>query len=133
MSEQRFIGYIQEPDVRDGVIIEAKFNSGFLRAVFDKRVVLVIVLTCDDRLFVITFRGVRLASITNVKGMRLHSLKEMYATPPFRRFLFVDSEEENNRDVEVVARDISSVELTEDFISKDAIARLRNLYPRPRR
>jgi hypothetical protein len=133
MSEQRFIGYIQEPDVRDGVIIATEFKSGFLRALFDKRVVLVIVLTCDERLFVITFRGVRSASITNVKGMRLHSLKEMYATPPFRRFLFVDSEEENNRDVEVVARDISSVELTEDFIPKEAIERLRNLFPRPRR
>jgi hypothetical protein len=132
MSEQRFIGYIQEPDVRDGVIIEAEFKSGFLRAVFDKRVVLVMVLTCDDRLFVIELRGVRSASITNVKGMRLHSLKEMYATPPFRRFLFVSSEEDN-RHVEVVAREISSVEMTEDFVSRDAIAQLRNLFPRTQR
>lgn len=133
MSEQEFIGYIQEPDVRDAVIIEAEFKSGLLRSVFDKRVVRVMVLTYDDRLFVIAFRGVRSASITNVKGMRLHSLKEMYATPPFRRFLFVDSEEENNRYVEVVAREISSVEMTGDFVSEDAIAQLRNLFPRPRR
>jgi len=132
MSEHRFIGYIQEPDVRDGVIIDAKFKSGFLRSVFDKRVVLAVVLTYDERLFVIDFRGVRSASINNVKGMRLHSLKEMYATPPFRRFLFVDSEEENNRYFEVVAREISSVEMTEDIISKDAIAHLRNLFPRTR-
>lgn len=133
MSEQRFIGYIQEPDVRDGVIIEGEFKSGFLRSVFDKRVVRVMVLTYDERLFVIEFRGVRSANVTNVKGMRLHSLKEMYATPPFRRFLFIDSEEENNRHIEVVAQEISSVELTEDFVSKDAIAHLRNLFPRPQR
>lgn len=91
------------------------------------------VLTDDDRLFVIAFRGVHSANITNVKGMRLHSLKEMYATPPFRSFLFVDAEDENNRYVEVVAREISSVELTEDFVSKDAVAHLRNLFPRPQR
>ena len=133
MSEPRFIGDIQEPDVCDGVIIGAKFKSGFLRSVFDKRVVLIVVLNYDERLFVIEFRGVRSASITNVKGMKLHSLKEMYATPPFRRFLFVDSEEESNRYIEVVAREISSVEMTEDFVSKDAIAHLRNLFPRPQR
>lgn len=96
LSKDSLVTY-KEPDVRDGVIIEAKFKSGFLRSVFDKRVVLVVVLTYDDRLFVIEFRGVRSASITNVKGMKLHSLKEMYATPPFRKFLFVDSDEESNR------------------------------------
>jgi len=89
MSEQTFIGYIQEPDVHDGVIIRARYKSGFLRSLFDKRVVLVVVLTYDERLFVIEFGRVRSASITNVEGMRLYSLSEMYATPPFRKFVFV--------------------------------------------
>ena len=88
------------------------------------------VLTYDERLFLIEFSGVRSASITNVKGMRLYSLGEMYTPPPFRRFLFVDSEEESNRHLKVVAREISSVELTEDFVPKDAVVYLSNLFPR---
>src|SRR5829696_3702081 len=132
MSEQTFIGYIQEPDVHDGVIIRARYKSGFLRSLFDKRVVLVVVLTYDDRLFVIEFGRVRSASITNVEGMRLYSLSEMYATPPFRKFVFVDSEEKSNRNFEVVSREISSVELTEDFVPGDAVRHLRNLFPRQR-
>jgi|SRR6185503_7345985 len=130
MSEQTFIRYIQEPDVHDGVIIAAEYKSGFLRSILNKRVVVVAVLTYDDRLFSIRFGQVRSASITNAEGMRLYALKEMSATPPFRRFLFVDSEEKSNRHFEVVAQDISSVELTEDFIPREAFVRLRNLYPR---
>lgn len=130
MSEQTFVGYIQEPDVHDGVIIKARYKNGFLRSVFDKREVVVMVLTYEKRLFGIFFRGVRSASITNVEGMRLYSLSEMYATPPFSRFVFVDWEEESNRHLEVVAREISSVELTEEFVPKEAIVHLSNLYPR---
>lgn len=129
MSEEKFIGYIQEPDVHDGVIVKATYKSGFLRSVFDKRVVLVVVLTDEKRLFVIRFGRVRSASIINVDGMILYSLSEMYATPPLRKFVFVDWEDESNRRCEVVAREIESTEMTEDFVGKEAIERLRNLFP----
>ena len=76
---------------------------------------------------------VRSASITNAPGMRLYALKEMYETPPFRRFLFVDAEEKSDRHLEVVAQEISSVELTEEFIPREAFVRLRNRYPRQRK
>src|SRR5262245_42341594 len=133
MSEQTFIGYIQEPDVNDGVIIGTGYKSGFLRSIFDKCVVTVVVLTYDDRLVSIHFGRVRSASITNAEGMRLYSLNEMSATPPLRRFLFVDAEEKSNRNVEVVAREIASVELTGDIIPRDEVVRrLRHLYPKQR-
>ena len=132
MSEQTFVCYIKEPDVHDGVIVGAGYKSGFLRSIFDRRSVTVVVLTRDDRLFVISFGKVRSASITNAEGMRLDALNEMSATPPFRRFLFVDSEETSNRHFEVVAREISSVEMTEDLIPKEAFVRRRNLYPKKR-
>lgn len=130
MSEQRFIGYIQEPDVHDGVIVSATYKSNFLRSVFDKRVLVVLVLTYEERLFVIRFSRVRSTSIRNVDGMRLYSLSEMHATPPFRSFVFVDWEETSNRHCEVVARDIVSTEMTEDFVPKEAIVHLRNLFPK---
>ncbi|HEY0765408.1 MAG TPA: hypothetical protein VGD61_23725 [Pyrinomonadaceae bacterium] len=129
MSEEKFIGYIQEPDVHDGVIVKATYKSGFLRSVFYQRVVLVVVLTEEKRLFVIRFGRVRSASIITVDGMILYSLSEMYATPPLRKFVFVDWEEESNRRCEVVAREIESTEMTEDFVGKEAIERLRNLFP----
>lgn len=119
MSEEKFIGYIQEPDVHDGAIVKATYKSGFLRSVFGKRVVLVVLLTYKERLFVIRFSRVRSASIMNVDGMRLYSLSEMYATPPLRRFVFVDWEVESNRHCEVVARDLVITELTEDFVPKE--------------
>lgn len=129
MSEQRFIGYIQEPDVHDGVIVGATYKSGFLRSVFDKRVLVVLVLTYEERLFVIQFSRVRSASIRNVDGMRLYSLSEMHATPPFRRFVFVDWEEKSDRHCEVVAREIVSTEMTEE-IPREAIVYLRNRFPK---
>jgi hypothetical protein len=132
MSEQTFNSYILEPDVHDGVIVGSRYKSGFLRSVFNRRVVSVVVLTDDDRLFSIVFGRVSSASITNAKGMRLHSFKETYATPPFRRFLFVSSEEKSNHHFEVVARELSSVELTADFVPREAVVHLRNLYPRQR-
>lgn len=133
MSEQTFISYIQEPNIHDGVIVTASYKSGFLRSLFNKRVAMVLILTDDDRLFSIHFARVRSASITNAPGMRLYALKEMYETPPFRRFLFVDAEEKSDRHLEVVAQEISSVELTEEFIPREAFVRLRNRYPRQRK
>lgn len=129
MSDQRFIRYIQEPDVHDGVIINATYKSGFLRSIFDRRVVGVVVLTYEERLFVIQFSRVRSANITNVKGMRLYSLSEMHAQPPFRRFVFVDWEEESERHLEVLAREIASTEMTE-HVPKEAIVHLRNHFPK---
>ena len=130
MSEQRFIGYIQEPDVHDGVIISATYKSGFLRSLFDKRKVQVLVLTHEERLFGIWFTRVRSANIRNADGMRLYSISEMHATPPFRRFVFVDWEEPSDRHCEVVAREIASAEITEDFVPKEAIVHLRKLFPK---
>lgn len=115
---------------KDGFIINAQYLSNILRAVFNNRIVRVLLLTYDQRLFVIGSSKVRSASITNVEGMRLYSISEMYATPPFRRFVFVSSEQEDSDSKsEVLAREISSVELTEDYVSKDAIAHLRKLFP----
>jgi len=99
VSEEKFIGYIQEPDLH-------------------------------DRLFAIRFSRVRSANIKNVDGMRLYALSEMQATPPLRKFVFADWEEESDRYCEVVAREIMSTELTEDFVPKEAIAHLRNTFPR---
>jgi hypothetical protein len=76
VSEEKFIGYIQEPDVHDGVIVSTTYKSGFLRSIFDRRVVLVLVLTIEERLFAIRFSRVRSASIKNVDGMRLYALSE---------------------------------------------------------
>ena len=129
MSAEKFIGYIQEPDVHDGLIIGARYRSSFFRSVFDKREVSVVLFTFDQRLFVIAFRKVRSAIVNNVKGMRLYSLSEMYAMPPFRRFVFVNSDEDSKSQLEVVAREISSVELTAEFVPREAITHLRKLFP----
>ena len=82
-------------------------------------------------LFVVRFSRVRSASIRDEVGMRLDSLGEVHATPPFRRFVFVDSEEKSDRHCEVVPREIVSTEMTED-VHKEAIVHLRNPFPKQR-
>ena len=62
--------------------------------------------------------------------MRLYSLGEIHATAPFRRFVFIDSEEKSDRHCEVVAREMVSTEMTEDYVPKEAIVHLRNLFPK---
>ena len=39
-----------------------------------------------------------------------------------------EEEEESHRQLEVMAREISSIELTEEFMPKDAIEELRNKF-----
>ena len=130
MTEPTFVNYIQEPDVHDGIVVSATYRKGILRSILNKREVNVLVLTYEQRLFIITFGRVHSAIINNVEGMMLYSLTEMSAESPFRRFVFVNwyDGEESHRELEVVAREISSVELTEDFIPKEAIEELRNKF-----
>jgi hypothetical protein len=136
MTDQRFIRCVQEPDVRDGIIFIVKYLRNFVRTLFHTRTVRILLFSHDQRVFVIAFRKVHSASINNAVGMRLYSLNEMSATPPFRRFVFVNHEQDSDRHLEVVAQEISSVELTEEVLTKDgidAVARyIKQLHLTPR-
>src|SRR5215213_2968653 len=121
MTDQTFIRCVQESDVRDGIVFRVNYLRNIVRALFHTRIVRVLLFTHDQRVFVITFRKVHSANINNAVGMRIYSLNEMSATPPFRRFVFVNHEQDSDRHLEVVAQEISSVELTEEYLTKDGI------------
>lgn len=102
MIDSDFIGYVLEPDVHDGVILEVRGSSDPVR---------VLVRTQDDRLHAIEFHGVRSVRAHQPEGMMLYSLSEMAADPPLRRFVFTDWDESGERFLEVTAAGVKSHEV----------------------
>lgn len=114
MTDQTFIRNLQEHDFHDGVVFRVAYRNNVLRSLFNKREVTILVNTQDLRLFTIGFQNIQAAIINQAEGMVLSSISEMSATPPFRRFVFVNREKQTDSCLEVVAQGISITELTDD-------------------
>ena len=95
MNDPDFIGYIDKPDVHDGFVLQVQDNGGTAR---------ILVRAYDGQLYAFEFDGVK--SITSLKpeGMMLYSLSEMAAPQPFRRFVFVNWEDDSENALEVMAQ-----------------------------
>ena len=95
MNDPDFIGYIDKPDVHDGFLLQVQDNGGTAR---------ILVRAYDGQLYAFEFDGVK--SITSLKreGMMLYSLSEMAAPQPFRRFVFVNWEDDSENALEVMAQ-----------------------------
>ena len=103
MHESDFIGYVHEPDVHDGVILEVRDSNDPIR---------VLVRAYDSRLYALEFHGVRSLRSHQPEGMVLYALIEMAAAPPSRRFVFAEWEDGGGRYLEVMAEGMKSNEVT---------------------
>ena len=98
-----FVGYIQEPDIHDGVILRVQNRGVSVR---------VLVKAHDDRHYAIEFHGVQSLRSHQPEGMMVYSLSELAAAaPPWRRFAFTDWEESGGRFLEVTAERFKSYEV----------------------
>ena len=84
------------PDFHDGVV---------LRVSVEGKGAEVVVEGYSGREHVVLFEGVNEVEMNAPEGMVLYSLSEMRATPPFRRFVFTNSDENHPGFLSVVAKD----------------------------
>jgi len=93
-----FIGYVGIPDLHDGVVSRVSVSGNTAEVVVEG---------FSGREHVILFQGVESVEMNAPEGMLLYSLSEMRASPPFRRFVFTNNEEDHPGCLSVLALDFS--------------------------
>jgi hypothetical protein len=88
--------YVGSPDFHDGVVLQVSIEG---------RTAEVVVEGYSGREHVVLFEGVDEVEMNAPEGMLLYSLSEMRATPPWRRFVFTNSEKDHPSFLSVVAKD----------------------------
>lgn len=96
MNNEKFIGYIGDYKIHDSKIkaIES-----------DKDNIQVSLISEDNEIIRVKFVEVKSAKSNNAEGMILYSISEMEEQLPFRRFVFVNWDEEDESSLEIVAQD----------------------------
>jgi hypothetical protein len=64
----------------------------------------------SGRRFTVEFRGVQSVRSHRAEGLPLYSLSEMKAPAPWRRFVFTNWDEEDDAALEVIAREVRTLE-----------------------
>ncbi len=82
MKTPDFVGYVGLPDFHDGVV---------LRVSVEGKNAEVVVEGYSGREHVVLFEGVQAVDMDQPEGMLLYSLSEMRASPPLRKFMFVNN------------------------------------------
>lgn len=89
-----FVSYVGDPDLHDGEVVSVSRDGSDAR---------VEVRGTSGRRYELAFAGAERVSQHRPVGMRLYALVEMRATPPLRRFVFANWDEEDNAALEVEA------------------------------
>lgn len=94
MSTSDFVGYVGPPELHDGSIISLEQGSNR---------VTVVVRGYDGQLITLEFLGVTKVKAVRAKGMVLYALVELTESPPSRRFVFANWDEESDTMLEIIA------------------------------
>jgi hypothetical protein len=98
VTDPDFVGYVGIPDLHDGIV---------LRVSFEGKTAEVVVEGYSGREHVIRLQGVDAVEMNAPEGMLLYSLSEMRGSPPLRRFVFANNEEDHPGFLTILALDFS--------------------------
>lgn len=96
MNNEKFIGYIGDYKIHDSKIKAIESNKDSIQ---------VSLISEDNEIIRIKFVEVKSVKSNNAEGMILYSISEMEEQLPFRRFVFVNWDEEDDSLLEIVAQD----------------------------
>lgn len=96
MNEEIFIGYIGDYRVYDSSIKEVKSYKDSIE---------VSLISYEGENVFIKFTGVKSITLNRPEGMILYSISEMKEQEPYRRFAFVNEDEEDDAFLEIIALD----------------------------
>jgi hypothetical protein len=106
VDKQSFLRYLSNDDVHDASVRAVTRNDNELRVVLQ---------TADGRLLAFEFNDVQSLKMHRPEGMVLYSLSEMEASPPYRKFVFTNWDEEDDACLEILAREIKGPESLSDM------------------
>ena len=103
MEDTSFIGYVGEPDFHDGYVLAIKQADDVVRVQVQGE---------SGKVYVAEFSRVQAVRSNRPEGMLLYALSEMRAAPPLRRFVFANSNEEDEALLEIDAERFTAYEDT---------------------
>lgn len=95
LMNEPFVAYLNSDDVHDATVLRVTESAGALD---------VVIKTVEGKLVAFEFREVRSVKQHHPEGMLLYSLSETRVEPPYRKFSFTNSDEEDKAELEVVAK-----------------------------
>ena len=95
MEKGSFIGYHYSDEIHDGVVRQVHHDNEGLRVDIE---------TAEGQSVSFNFTGVQSVAAQQAEGMLLYSLSEMESEPPFRKFVFTNSDEDDPARLEIVAQ-----------------------------
>lgn len=102
MNDKKFLQYLGDYRVHDGVIEEVSVMNGFAT---------VVIISADQEKIKFEFSGVKEVRDTNAKGMMLYSLSEMSGEEPYRYFVFTNWDDYGTASLEIIAKDYKLVDI----------------------
>lgn len=95
MEKSSFIRYHYSDDVHDGVVTRVQHSSEELQVQIE---------TAEGQSVAFSFTRVQLVNAHQAEGMVLYSLSEMESSPPYRKFVFANSDDDDSARLEIVAQ-----------------------------
>ena len=97
MEKSSFIGYHYSDDVHDAVVRRVDQENERLE---------VDIVTAEGESVTFSFTEVQSVDSYQAEGMLLYSLSEMECAPPYRKFVFANSDEDDSARLEIVAQGV---------------------------
>src|SRR6267154_2155628 len=94
MNDSAFVAYRGNADFYDGTLLDFHREGSIVRTQ---------VRGASMKVYVVEFTGVRDVRANKPEGMVLYSLSELLGDAPLRRFVFVNSDEEDAASLEIDA------------------------------
>ena len=98
MQNSEFIAYVGDADIHDASVKDVSSVGDRVEVELE---------SLNGRKFKVVFTGSRNLVAHEAQGMLLYSLSEMRSEPPYRKFIFTNSDEESSSRLEVEAQHMS--------------------------
>ena len=95
--ENAFVAYHYSDDVHDAVVRRVHQENERLQVDIE---------TTEGQSVTFSFTGVQSVDVHQAEGMLLYSLSEMESSPPYRRFVFTNSDDDDSARLEIVAQGV---------------------------
>ena len=96
MADDEFVAYVGDPEIHDAVVKSVSYNGQRAEVSIE---------AVNGRRIDISFNDVKLFQAHEPIGMLLYALNEMRSTPPYRKFVFTNSEESGDSSLSLEARE----------------------------
>ncbi len=99
-NKEIFIAYVGSPDVHDASVKSVFRLDDSIKVELESQ---------TRRRFRVLFAGIKTLVSDQPEGMSLYSISEMCSDTPYRKFVFVNSREDDPARLEIEARDMRMV------------------------